>query len=381
MYKLSCSALHLAAKHGQPECVKTLLQHNIPADLTDGRGWTALHYAALAGCVASVALLCGQGAPIDSTDRAGRTALMIAAQERQEVVCAELARRGADVNTTDHQGRSALMVASQRGCVEAVRALLAYGADVRRVDSLGEDAVHYATQSGSEEVVTMLMNAQKNTDSFSMCSQLTNMPFQAAVSPEPAHWESERRERHETEQREIERLQGELSLKSQESESLKRETEALRGRLKKQTKALRLLFDTEGETEEVEGEGEDGPLLDRLASLLREKRAREDGWRLDQRNGKMEAGGKMKKERASVEVDVLRRLEDALEEKGSAERRVSEIEGHLDNMRAVLSQYETRKRVQSCVIEDLETQVGTGSSLGTQEGVSHWLWRSRGLGR
>ncbi|MGH0183462.1 UNVERIFIED_CONTAM: hypothetical protein FKN15_012316 [Acipenser sinensis] len=59
----------------------------------------------------------------------------------------------------------------------------------------------------------------------------------------------------------------------------------------------------------------------------------------------------------SVEVDALRRLEGALEAKGSAERRVSEIEGHLDNMRAVLSQYETRKRVQSCVIEDLETQV------------------------
>ncbi|MGH0181905.1 UNVERIFIED_CONTAM: hypothetical protein FKN15_008357 [Acipenser sinensis] len=58
----------------------------------------------------------------------------------------------------------------------------------------------------------------------------------------------------------------------------------------------------------------------------------------------------------SVELDALRRLEGALEAKGSAERRVSEIEGHLDNMRAVLSQYETRKRVQSCVIEDLETQ-------------------------
>ncbi|XP_058863486.1 ankyrin repeat domain-containing protein 35-like [Acipenser ruthenus] len=353
-----CSALHLAAKHGQPECVKTLLQHNIPADLTDCQGWTALHYAALAGCAASVALLCGQGAPIDSTNRAGQTALMIAARERQGVVCAELARRGADVNTTDHQGKSALMVASQRGCVEAVRALLAFGADVRIVDSLGEDAVHYATQSGSEEVVTMLKNAQKNTGSEMLHSDgnESGQPFEAAVSPEPAHWESERRERYETEQREIERLHGELNLKIQESESLKRETEALRGRLKKQTKALRLLFDTEGETEGVEGEGGDGPLLDRLASLLREKRAREDGWRLDQRNGKMEAEGKMKKERASVEVDALR-LDGALEAKESAERRVSEIEGHLDNMRAILSQYETRKRVQSCVIEDLETQV------------------------
>ncbi|XP_041095020.1 ankyrin repeat domain-containing protein 35-like isoform X2 [Polyodon spathula] len=362
--KEGCSALHLAAKHSQPQCVKTLLQHNIPADLSDCQGWTALHYAALTGCVASVALLCGQGAPIDSTDRDGRTALMIAAQERKGVVCAELARRGADVNTTDHQGRSALMVASRRGCAEAVSALLAYGADVRRVDSRGEDAVHYAAQAGSEEVVTMLKNAQSDTGSGMLHSvgNESGQPFEAAVSPEPAHWESEMREGCETEQREIERLQGELSLKSQESESLKREAEALRGRLKKQTKALRLLLDAEGEGERVEGEEEDGHLLDGLASLLREKRARESGWRLDQRNGKMEAGGK-KKEQASVEGDALRRLEGALEAKESAERRVAEIEGHLDNMRTVLSQYETRKRVQSCVIEDLETQV---SELATE---------------
>ncbi|CAI9608961.1 unnamed protein product [Staurois parvus] len=47
----------------------------------------------------------------------------------------------------------------------------------------------------------------------------------------------------------------------------------------------------------------------------------------------------------------------AKEKEEGARKKVMELEGHLENMREVLSQFEKRKRIQSTVVEDLQEQI------------------------
>ncbi|XP_051778454.1 ankyrin repeat domain-containing protein 35-like [Erpetoichthys calabaricus] len=414
-----CSALHLAAKYGQPDCIKALIQHGIPVDLTDNTGRTALHYTAQSGCVPSSSLLCSNGAPVNKPDRDGLTALMIAAQENQQSVCEELLQHGADVNTTDHLGRTALILGCMSDSVQAVAVLLRHGADSEAVDSMGLDAAHYLKVSGSEEIVSLLRKGQQklqaagssdeesshlsqkpcntteeikvnsaNRGSVSDCYSKRLEEDKVAVEEEVHVAQSPRkdltcstdteRHRQEEEWTATKRLRTELSLKRQECEYLTSEIEALRGQLWQQTQSLSLLLLNEGvkivnctdaEEEEEEGEGEliYNLLMERLARLLQEKKQQVCKYTEIQKGE--DTSGKNRRHRESVEAvdvqqqqEVLNKLKVALEDKANSEKRILEIEGHLDNMRAVLSQYETRKRMQSSVIEELELQVSESAT-------------------
>ncbi|XP_039608268.1 ankyrin repeat domain-containing protein 35-like isoform X1 [Polypterus senegalus] len=410
-----CSALHLAAKYEQPDSIKALIQHGIPVDLTDNIGRTALHYTAQSGCVPSSSLLCSNGAPVNKPDRDGLTALMIAAQENQQSVCEELLQHGADVNTTDHWGRTALILGCMSASVQAVAVLLRHGADSEAVDSMGLDAAHYLKVSGSKEIVSLLQKGQQkfqaagssDEESSHLSQKACNTTEEIKVNSanrglvsdshskrleedkvaveEEVHvaksprkdltcsTDSER-QRQEEEWTATKRLRTELSLKRQECEYLTSEIEALRGQLWQQTQSLSLLLLNEGvkivnctDAEEGEGEGEliYSVLMERLARLLEEKK--QQVCRYIQKGE--DTSGKNRRHRESVEAvdvqqhqEVLNKLKVALEDKANSEKRILEIEGHLDNMRAVLSQYETRKRMQSSVIEELELQVSESAA-------------------
>uniref|UniRef100_W5MP24 Uncharacterized protein n=1 Tax=Lepisosteus oculatus TaxID=7918 RepID=W5MP24_LEPOC len=360
-----CSALHLAARYGQPESVKTLLQHNVPVDLTDNRGRTALHHAAISGCVSSVSLLCEHGVPLEASDQEGSTALMLAAAHRRRAVCEELARRGARLNAADGRGRTPLMLAAGAGCLDTVAGLLKLGADPTPLDQLGRDAVHYAREAENHEISGLLSAPHQvpagpeevtanNAENTRGIPSVAVEPLPGEVAEENAT-DRDLRPRQE-ESREAAQLRRELSLRGRRCETLAREVDALRGRLRQQARALQALLEQEGEGG---GEGEAEELLERLAALLRERRGSKGSPRRPE-DVRREVEVKRRKKRESVEeerLEAAQRLEEALEGKSSAERRLAEIEGHLENMRAVLGQYETRKRMQSTVIADLEGQV------------------------
>ncbi|XP_069041189.1 ankyrin repeat domain-containing protein 35 isoform X2 [Lepisosteus oculatus] len=360
-----CSALHLAARYGQPESVKTLLQHNVPVDLTDNRGRTALHHAAISGCVSSVSLLCEHGVPLEASDQEGSTALMLAAAHRRRAVCEELARRGARLNAADGRGRTPLMLAAGAGCLDTVAGLLKLGADPTPLDQLGRDAVHYAREAEKHEISGLLsaphqVPAGPEEVTLYNAENTRGIPS-VAVEPMPGEVaEEEATDRHlrprQEESREAAQLRRELSLRGRRCETLAREVDALRGRLRQQAGALQAVLEQEGEGG---GEGEAEELLERLAALLRERRGSKGSPRRPE-DVRREVEVKRRKKRESVEeerLEAAQRLEEALEGKSSAERRLAEIEGHLENMRAVLGQYETRKRMQSTVIADLEGQI------------------------
>eukprot|EP00931_Biecheleriopsis_adriatica_P116576 TRINITY_DN92204_c0_g1_i1.p1 TRINITY_DN92204_c0_g1~~TRINITY_DN92204_c0_g1_i1.p1 ORF type:complete len:335 (+),score=68.21 TRINITY_DN92204_c0_g1_i1:105-1007(+) len=116
-----------AAKEGNAEKVKTLLE---------------------AGCKG------------DAVDEDGVSALMIAASEDKSDICQALLARGASVDYAEpNQGRTALMFASHAGHAQTVSALLSAKADTAKVDREGSTALHWAAVYGKKDMIPTLLRA------------------------------------------------------------------------------------------------------------------------------------------------------------------------------------------------------------------------------
>src|SRR5262249_19439862 len=100
------------------------------SDITeiDRGGFTALHFAARQGDVESARSLLDGGARIDANAADGTAPLAVAAFSNQPAVVKLLLERGADSNAAAG-GYGALHAAVLRGSAESVRALLAAGAN------------------------------------------------------------------------------------------------------------------------------------------------------------------------------------------------------------------------------------------------------------
>ncbi|XP_031330499.1 ankyrin repeat domain-containing protein 50 isoform X1 [Photinus pyralis] len=155
------AALHVAARLGQAQVVKVLLQAGADVDQADGDGWTPLRAAAWGGHTEVVELLVKHGCALDSVDAENRTALRAAAWSGHEEIVKILLENGANVNLTDHEGRTALIAAAYMGHAEIVEHLLNHGADINHADADGRTAISVAAlcaprSPGANVVVTLL---------------------------------------------------------------------------------------------------------------------------------------------------------------------------------------------------------------------------------
>ncbi|XP_066257922.1 ankyrin repeat domain-containing protein 50 isoform X2 [Euwallacea similis] len=138
------AALHVAARLGQAQVVKVLLDSGANVDQADIDGWTPLRAAAWGGHTEVVDLLVQHGCQLDSVDAENRTALRAAAWSGHEEIVRILLQHGANVNLTDHEGRTALIAAAYMGHSEIVDHLLDYGADINHADADGRTALSVA---------------------------------------------------------------------------------------------------------------------------------------------------------------------------------------------------------------------------------------------
>ncbi|XP_076253776.1 uncharacterized protein LOC143192364 isoform X4 [Rhynchophorus ferrugineus] len=158
------AALHVAARLGQAQVVKVLLESGANADQADIDGWTPLRAAAWGGHTEVVEMLVRHGCALDSVDAENRTALRAAAWSGHEEIVKILLQNGANVNLTDHEGRTALIAAAYMGHSEIVDHLLDYGADINHADADGRTALSVAAlcaprtpgRSGVSVVSTLL---------------------------------------------------------------------------------------------------------------------------------------------------------------------------------------------------------------------------------
>ncbi|XP_075763349.1 ankyrin repeat domain-containing protein 35 [Pelodiscus sinensis] len=388
------TALHLATIACQPQCVKVLLQHGANEDCVDGENRTPLHWAASSGCASSVLLLCDHEAFLDVTDNNGRTPLMIAAMGNHPAICCQLLQRGASGNLTDKDQKTALILACESISVESAELLVSSGVDLSVVDRMGHDALHYALQSQSRPLRRLLRSALKKrkrrehgsgrqTDTT---SQVTAEPpalggSGTTLQSEEGDWDEEEdldaeewRCRCEDEQMKVLQLEEQLATKAKECDALAEGRKVMKERIWDQVQEIsQLLLERadENRRELSRRYSRDATEEDYYLNLLSEqvqelkKRKQEAGRGGGQdvvvKEESVQWPGEQEEEEKRLQQEELKRLQaevaTALEEKENATKRVVEIEGHLENMRAVIAVYETKKRAQGEALEQLQARV------------------------
>jgi len=114
-----------AAKFGDLEVVRALLDLGVPVDFADGNGITMLSRAALNNDIALARLLIDRGADVNALDRRGMTPLLWAANVDfgDDALVELLLAAGADIEARTADGLTPLALARQHGHVNLIPAL------------------------------------------------------------------------------------------------------------------------------------------------------------------------------------------------------------------------------------------------------------------
>lgn len=125
------SALVLAARAGQDELVRALVQRGADLDRAGEDGFTALGAAAFTGQRSTLRLLLRAGADAQRWGSTGQTALHLASVAGRLDCLDELLRAGVPVDQLNRQRETALDSAANVGQQDAMERLLRAGADTR----------------------------------------------------------------------------------------------------------------------------------------------------------------------------------------------------------------------------------------------------------
>jgi len=135
-----------AARTGDLEAVRRLVQLGLDLNGRDAQGCTALLRAAGSGHPTLVEWLLTQGADPGLSARTGATPLSAAVSARQEQIVTRLIAAGASVDQRLPGGITVLMIAAALGYDGILQSLLVRGADAGNSDEVGSTALHAAAQ-------------------------------------------------------------------------------------------------------------------------------------------------------------------------------------------------------------------------------------------
>ena len=151
--------LHDAAKDGDAELVKLLIDAGTDVNKANANEWTPLCTAAANGRTDCVKLLINAGADVNKADEDSETPLFTAAANGHAECMKLLIAAGADVNKVDKEGWTPLCMAAWKGRTECVKLLINAGADVNKADKAGWTPLYWAAYNGQTECVKLLINA------------------------------------------------------------------------------------------------------------------------------------------------------------------------------------------------------------------------------
>jgi ankyrin repeat protein len=159
------SPVMTAAGSGRHEALRLLLAaKGAEINAQDDTGATALVHAARRGQTESARILLDAGANVNTPDKHGRTALMYAARNGYPACTALLLARRALVNTRDKSGDTALLLAARyAGDPQVVRALLQAGADNNVKDGKSRSAFDTAVARENHAAATALRTVAAST--------------------------------------------------------------------------------------------------------------------------------------------------------------------------------------------------------------------------
>lgn len=164
--------LMLAARNGDVETLKALLESGVPVDDVDQDGRTAFIHASIPGEFDTAKLLLKAGANIDATDKDGRAAvhhiMLGRSTGRSERFLRQLLiKGGADLAICDNEGFTPLMLCAKSGYFRLIKngrpdlaeILIRAGVDVDYRNVNGQTALTIAAADGNLEVCEVLVKA------------------------------------------------------------------------------------------------------------------------------------------------------------------------------------------------------------------------------
>jgi ankyrin repeat protein len=157
LYAAARPPLSDAAKSGDKDTLRSLLEKGANVNATEGDGTTALHWASYRDDLEAVDLLLRAGAKVNVANDLGVTPLWTACQNGSEAMVRRLLAAGANPNAKLLIGETPLMTAARVGNPRVVEQLLAKGADPNARAARDQTALMWAVAQEHPEVVKVLL--------------------------------------------------------------------------------------------------------------------------------------------------------------------------------------------------------------------------------
>ena len=146
-----------AARNGDRDTLRALLQKSTNVNAADADGSTALHWASYRDDIESVDLLIRAGAKVNAANDLGVTPLWTASQNGSEAMVRRLLEAGANPNAALLAGETPVMVAARSGYPAVVEQLIAKGANVNAHGARSQTALMWAAAQKHPDVVKVLL--------------------------------------------------------------------------------------------------------------------------------------------------------------------------------------------------------------------------------
>ena len=146
-----------AAKSGEKEALRALVQKKVDVSAADADGSTALHWASYRDDLENADLLLRSGAKVNAITDLGVTALWTASQNGSARMVRRLLDAGANPNLALVSGETPVMVAARSGYPEVVELLASKGANVNVHGTRGQTALMWAVSQQHFDVVKVLL--------------------------------------------------------------------------------------------------------------------------------------------------------------------------------------------------------------------------------